>query len=126
MAGLAMENAELAAAVEKGAVYAATVGGIVMDDAIIEAAQHGAGNQLPHNSLILHLRQADYIWQPAELVPGEADGLGDSVAFVPKMRLGFEQVFNIPKHKKAIRFPAKSSREPEKHRNKKCQHRKQT
>ena len=120
VAGFAMENPEPVAPVEKGTVNAAAVGRVEVDDAIIKPAQGSAGDEGLHYLPVLHLRQADNIRHPAELIPREADGLGDSVAFVPEMRPIFEQVLHIPKHAKVIRFPANSSGEPEKQEQKYC------
>ena len=90
MAWFRVENTEAAATVEEGAVDTSMVGRVIVDDAVIQLSQRGAGYHLLNHLPVLHLCQADNIRHRTEFVAGKHYGLGYAVAFVAKVRPCFE------------------------------------
>ena len=90
MAWFRVENTEAAATVEEGAVDASMVGGIIVDDAVIQLSQRGAGYHLLNNLPVFNLGKADDIRHLAKLVAGKHYGLGYAIALVAKVRPCFE------------------------------------
>ena len=74
------------------------VGGIVVDDAVVQFSQSGAGKQFLHRLPGIHLREADNVGEGAKFIPRQHYRLGYAVALVPEMRLIREEVLHIPEH----------------------------
>ena len=90
MAWFRVENTEAAATVEEGAVDTSMVGRVIMDDAVIQLSQRGAGYHLLNNLPGFNLGKADDVRHRTEFVAGKHYVLGYAVAFVAKVRPCFE------------------------------------
>ncbi len=85
------------ATAEQGAVDAAVVGGVIVDDAVVQLSQGGRAQQLPEHEGVLHLGKPDGVRHPAVSVRDAQQGLGDGVALVVKAsgRPVFRPVFGV-------------------------------
>ena len=105
MARFGEDWVETAATVEEGAVYAAAVGRVVVDDAVIHLSQSGAGDQFPDDTAILDFCKADHVRHPAELVGNKHYRFCNAVTFIVKMGFRLEEVLHIPEHTQKARLP---------------------